>query len=122
MPATIEKAHPRAELPPEAQRPLCAQWKTWLWPHESDKGLPPLRIVLVLDNLAGHLSADLVLWFFEHGVMPLYTPIGGSWLNMAETVQSIILPRAVAGQHPPNAPEGLDWLEPTGAGRKHDPT
>jgi len=28
--AEIEKAHPRAELPPEEQRPLCARWETWL--------------------------------------------------------------------------------------------
>jgi len=70
MLVTIEKTHPQKELPPEAQRPLCAQWKTWLWPQESEKGLPPLRIILVLDNLAGHLSHDLVRWFFEHGVMP----------------------------------------------------
>jgi hypothetical protein len=38
-----------------------------------------LRIVLVLDHLAGHLSYDLVRWFCDHGVMPLYTPVGGSW-------------------------------------------
>jgi hypothetical protein len=47
--------------------------------------------VLVLDNLAGHLSYDLVRWFFDHGVMLLYTPVGGSWLNMAESVQRIIV-------------------------------
>ena len=98
--ADIEKAHPREELPPEAERPLCAQWETWLGHPPRGKPLPPLRIVLVLDNLAGHLSYDLVQWFFEHGVMPLYTPIGGSWLNMAESVQRIIVPRALAGHHP----------------------
>jgi transposase len=101
--AEIEKAHPREELPPEAERPLCARWKTWLWPHESDEGLPPLRILLVWDNLAGHLTPDLVGWLFQHGIMPLYTPIGGSWLNMAESVQRIIVSRALAGQHPKNA-------------------
>jgi hypothetical protein len=71
MLATIEKAHPAEELPPEAERPLYAQWKTWLWPHESAQGLPPLRILLVLDTLAGHLSPTLLGWFFHHGVMPL---------------------------------------------------
>ena len=50
------EAAPAETLPPEEERPLCAQWKTWLWPHESAEGLPPLRIMLVLDNLAGHLS------------------------------------------------------------------
>jgi DDE superfamily endonuclease len=120
--ATIEKAHPREELPPEAERPLSARWKTWLWPHESDEGLPPLRIILVLDNLAGHRSYDLVGWFFEHGVMPLYTPVGGSWLNMAESVQRIIVPRALAGQHPQSAQQIIDWLEQTVEGWNKHPT
>src|SRR5207248_11654783 len=103
-------------LPPEAQRPELAGWETWLG-HAPSRPLPPLRIVLVLDNLAGHLSADLVLWFFEHGVMPLYTPIGGSWLNMAESVQRIIVPRALAGQDPNTAPSAWSagwsrtWLD-----------
>ena len=25
-----------------------------------------------------------MLWLCAHGIMPLYTPVGGSWLNMAE--------------------------------------
>lgn len=119
--AEIEKAHPRADLPPEEERPLNARWETWLG-HQPRTLLPPLRIVLVLDNLAGHLSTDLVQWFFEHGVMPLYTPIGGSWLNMAESVQRIIVPRALAGQHPKNAQEVIDWLEQTVAGWNKKPT
>lgn len=52
--------------------------------------LPPLRLLLVLDNLAGHLTPSLVLWFVAHGVMPLSTPLGGSWLNMAESIQRIL--------------------------------
>ena len=84
MLATIEKEHPRAELPPEAERPLYAQWNTYLPPQESAQGLPPLRIILVWDNLAGHLTPSLVVWLFHHGVMPLYTPVGSSWLNMAD--------------------------------------
>ena len=46
--------------------------------------LPPLRLLLVLDNLTGHKTPSLVLWLVDHGVMPLYTPLSGSWLNMAE--------------------------------------
>jgi hypothetical protein len=57
-----------------------------------------------------------------HGVMPLYTPVGGSWLNMAESVQRIIVPRALAGQHPKNAQEIIDWLEQTVAGWNNHPT
>jgi hypothetical protein len=120
--AELEKKQPRESLPPEEERPPAAQWKSWLWPHESAEGLPPLRIILVLDNLAGHLSHDLVGWFFEHGVMPLYTPVGGSWLNMAESVQRIIVRRALCGQHPKDAQEVIDWLEQTVAGWNNNPT
>jgi len=31
-----------------------------------------------MDNLAGHLSTDMVTWLFAHGIMPLYTTISGS--------------------------------------------
>src|SRR5256712_13803891 len=61
-------------------------------------------------------------WFFEHGVMPVYTTVGGSWLNMAESVQRIIVPRALAGQHPKCAQEIIDWLEQTVAGWNLKPT
>lgn len=119
--AELEKEQPAQSLPPEAERPLAAQWETWLG-HPPRTPKPPLRIVLVLDNLAGHLSYDLVEWFFAHGVMPLYTPVGGSWLNMAESVQRIIVPRALAGQHPKNAQDIIDWLEQTVAGWNRNPT
>jgi len=122
MLATIEKAHPREELLPEAERPRYAQWTTYLPPQENATGLPPLRIILVLDNLAGHLTPTLVVWFFHHGILPLYTPVGGSWLNMAESVQRIIVPRALAGQHPKNAQEVIDWLEQTVVGWNQKPT
>jgi len=116
-----EEKQPLASLPPEAERPQGARWETWLG-HPPQRSLPPLRVVLVLDNLSGHLSYDLLEWFFEHGVMPLYTPVGGSWLNMAESVQRIIVPRALAGQHPKTAQEAIDWLEQTVAGWNTNPT
>jgi transposase len=119
--ADIGKKQPLASLPPEEERPLYARWETWLG-HPPGRPLPPLRIVLVLDNLAGHLSYDLVRWFFDHGVMPLYTPLGGSWLNMAESVQRIIVRRALSGQHPQNAQEVIDWLEQTVDGWNAAPT
>ena len=62
--------------------------------------LPPLRMLLVLDNLAGHKTPEFVCWLFAHGIMPLYTPVGGSWLNMAESIQRILKRRALDGQHP----------------------
>ncbi len=108
--------------PAESERPEGARWRTWLWPHESDEGVPPLRILLVWDNLAGHLSHDLMGWLFQQGVMPLYTPLGGSWLNMAESVQHIIVGRALSGQHPKDAQEVIHWLEQTVAGWNQQPT
>jgi hypothetical protein len=59
--------------------------------------LPPLRMLLILDNLAGHKSAAFVCWLMAHGIMPLYTPLGGSWLNMAESMQRILVSRALSG-------------------------
>ena len=44
--------------------------------------LPRLRALLVMDNLAGHKTPSLMLWLVDHGVMPVFTPLGGSWLNM----------------------------------------
>jgi transposase len=67
--------------------------------------LPPLRVLLVLDNLAGHKTPELVLWLFAHGVMPLFTPLGGSWLNMAESIQRVLKRRALDGQHPTSPDE-----------------
>lgn len=118
----LEKKQPAESLPPEEQRPLYAQWKTWLWPHESSVGLPPLRILLIWDNLAGHLTPDLIGWLFWHGVMPLYTPLGGSWLNMAESVQRVIVRRALSGQYPQRPQQIIDWLEQTVAGWNRHPT
>jgi DDE superfamily endonuclease len=74
-------------LPPTADtsRAAWARWQAGLTVRITlPEQLPPLRVLLVLDNLAGHKTPALVLWLFAHGVMPLFTPLGGSWLNMAE--------------------------------------
>ena len=73
--------------------------------------LPPLRVLLVLDNLAGHKTPELVCWLFAHGIMPLYTPVGGSWLNMAESLQRILRRRALDGQYPTDAGQIIAWFE-----------
>jgi hypothetical protein len=73
--------------------------------------LPPLRMLLVLDNLAGHRTPELVCWLFAHGVMPLHTPWGGSWLNMAESLQRILKRRAPDGQHPSSPAQIIAWFE-----------
>ncbi len=84
--------------------------------------LPPLRMLLVWDNLAGHLTPSLVLWLFAQGIMPLYTPLGGSWLNMAESIQRILKRRALDGQHPRTPEEIITWLEAAARGWNREPT
>jgi hypothetical protein len=107
--------------PPAAARPVAAQWATWLG-HAPAVALPPLRLILVWDNLAGHLSWSIVRWLFAHGVMPLYTPLSGSWLNMAESLQRIVCGRALAGQHPHSQDDLITWLEDAVAGWNAAPT
>jgi transposase len=105
----------------EHERPEAARWETWLG-RPPRQPLPPLRLILIWDNLAGHLSWSLVLWLFQHGVLPLYTPLAGSWLNLAEAVQRILVRRALAGQHPHTTDEIITWLEDTVAAWNEDPT
>ncbi len=80
------------------------------------------RMLLVLDNLAGHKTPAFVCWLMAHGVMPLYTPVGGSWLNMAESIQRILVRRALWGQHPSGPEEIMDWLEATARAWNREPT
>ena len=84
--------------------------------------LPPLRLLLILDNLAGHKSAVFVCWLMTHGIMPLYTPLSGSWLNMAESIQRILVDRALAGQHPESPAQLIAWLEAVARGWNAHPT
>jgi transposase len=77
---------------------------------------PRLRRLLIWDNLARHATHDLVLWLVRHGIMPLYRPLGGSWLNMTESVQRILKRHALAGQHPQTAEEISTWREATARG------
>jgi hypothetical protein len=101
-------------------------WKTWqhglsvriTLPEE----LPPLRMLLIWDNLQGHYTPELVLWLFAHGVMLLYTPLGGSWLNMAESIQRILVRRALSGQNPQTTEQIIGWLEAVARAWNQDPT
>jgi hypothetical protein len=106
---------------PDEERPPLARWATWLG-HELTEPLPPLRLLLIWDNLAGHQSWAIVRWLLHHGVMPLYTPISGSWLNLAESIQRIIVRRALEGQHPQSQEELIAWLDDTVAGWNAHPT
>ncbi len=54
--------------------------------------------------------------------MPLYTPLSGSWLNMAESMQRILVRRALSGQYPQTPQQIIDWLEEAVAGWNQDPT
>ena len=96
-------------------------WLNW-YPYPMWAPIPPLRLILIWDNLAGHKSYDLVRWLFQHGILPVYTPLGGSWLNMAESIQRIIVRRALAGQHPETPAQIIAWLEATVAGWNAQPT
>ena len=105
----------------EAERPPLARWAAWLG-HEPTEPLPPLRLILVWDNLAGHHSWPIVRWLDQHGILPLDTPISGSWLNMAESVQRILVRRALDGQHPRSQAELITWLDETVVGWNANPT
>lgn len=104
-----------------------AVWESWQADLKVKPGLgagelPVLRLLLVLDNLTGHHTPDLVCWLFQHGIMPLYTPLGGSWLNMTESIQRILIRRALAGQYPESVQQIMDWLEATARGWNAQPT
>lgn len=103
-----------------------AQWAEW------QEGLtvrvnlpadpPPLRMLLVLDNLVGHKTPAFVVWLFAQGIMPLSTPLGGSWLNMTESIQRILTRRALHGQHPTTPQQVIDGLEATARRWNRHPT
>ena len=57
-----------------------------------------------------------------HGIMPLYTPLGGSWLNRAESVQRMLVSRALSGQQPENPEQLIAWLEAVAHGWNACPT
>jgi DDE superfamily endonuclease len=119
----LEKLPDPVPLPAEVNRQKWEMWQAGLQvkftlPEE----LPPLRLLLVLDNLIGHKSPALVLWLVAHGVMPLYTPLSGSWLNMAESVQRIIVRRALAGTYFESSAQTIQALEATVRGWNRNPT
>jgi len=103
-----------------------AEWLVWqaglTQPITLPQELPRLRMLLIWDNLAGHTTPEMVLWLFRHGIMPLYTPISGSWLNMTESVQRILKRRALEGHHPQDPQEIIAWLEATARGWNAAPT
>lgn len=121
--AILAALPPPALLTPAANRAAWAAWQAGLaTPITLPAEPPPLRLLLVLDNLAGHLTPGFVLWLFAHGVMPLYTPLGGSWLNMAESIQRVLKRRALDGTHPATPDAIIAALEAAARGWNRDPT
>ena len=56
------------------------------------------------------------------GLTVLFTPLGGSWLNLAESIQGILVRRALTGTHPKNPQEVIGWLEAVARAWNRDPT
>ncbi len=106
--AILKQCPAAPEVVPQGRR-----WQDWdIYPaaEQLDRFFPPVRVLLVLDNLAGHKSYRLVQWCAEHGILLLWTPTAGSWLNMAESLQRILQRRALSGQHPASAQTLKRWL------------
>ena len=114
---------PAPVLPVADNRASSELWQAGLTVKPTlSADLPPLRLLLIMDNLAGHKTRAFVEWLFAHGVMPLYTPLSGSWLNMTESVQRILSHRALDGSAPVSPEDIMDWLEETARGWNADPT
>jgi hypothetical protein len=121
--AILETLPPPRLLSPEENRAMWRSWQEELTVKVTlPEDLPPLRMLLVLDNLTGHKNPELLLWMFSRGIMVLYTPLGASWLNMTESMQRILARRALEGHYPENPEEIIEWLEATARGWNRDPT
>jgi hypothetical protein len=123
--AAIVAALPVSAAPsaPAATRALWEAWQQDLAVRLTlPDQLPPLRVLLVWDNLAGHKTPEMVLWLCRHGIMPLDTPLGGSWLSMAESIQRLLKRRALDGQQPQSPAAIGAWLEQTAQCWNRQPT
>lgn len=116
---------PPAHLPEnrEMNRLFWESWREGLTVKVTlSANLPALRLVLVMDNLIGHKNPDWLVWCFQRGILPIYTPLGGSWLNMAESIQRILKRRALDGFHPQNLESIIQRLEAVARGWNQNPT
>ena len=98
--AAIVAALPvRAEpADPAAARAAWGLWQEGLTERSAlPEPLPPLRLLLVWDNLAGHKSAEMVLWLCRHG-----TCRSNPLAALSELAESIprILKRRTLDPHP----------------------
>lgn len=114
---------PTTRLDADNNRAVWESWRNGLTVKTTlSAELPPLRLLLVMDNLVGHKNPVWLVWCFQHGILPIYTPIGGSWLNMAESVERILKRRALDGQYPHDVATIIAWLEATAHGWNACPT
>ncbi len=123
--STLGAALPAPCMPraPATTRVLWDRWQVGLTaPVPLPNALPPLRMRLLLDKRKGHQPPAFVPWLIAPGIMPLYTPLGGAWLNMAESIQRSLTQRALAGQHPTTTDEISAWLEAVAEAWNRDPT
>jgi hypothetical protein len=71
-----QNSHAQSKLSGEAN---LTSWQFWMEGLSVKLSLPdplpPLRMLLVWDNLKGHRSTSIVTWLLTQGVMPLYTPL-----------------------------------------------
>ena len=108
---------------PHANRLFWESWREGLTVKATlSATLPPLRLLLVMDNLIGHKNPAWLRWCFQQGILPIYTPLGGSWLNMAESIQRILKRRALDGFHPLHVQTIIDRLEAVACGWNAQPT
>jgi hypothetical protein len=115
---------PTPGLDPGSNRAFWERWREGvaIKPSLLSADLPPLRMLLILDKLAGHKTPEFVLGVFHQGILPLSTPLGGSWLNMTESIQPILKRRALDAQYPKPPAEIIEWLEATTRGWNAHPT
>jgi len=70
-----------------------AQWERWQEGLTEKfsllEELPPLRMLLIWDNLAGHKTPALVCWLMRHGILPLDTPLRNLWAAVGSTGRNL---------------------------------
>jgi hypothetical protein len=108
---------------PQANRASWERWRETVTVKATlSADLPPLRLLLIMDILTGHKNPDWLIWCFRHGILPIFTPLGGSWLNMAESIQRILKRRALDGFYPQEVQIIIDRLEAVARGWNAHPT
>jgi transposase len=110
-----------------AKRPMTPirEWSAWGISQEEVVAMeapPQINLILVWDNLRGHYTREMVKWCHKRGILLLYTPLGGSWLNMAESIQRIVVRRAIIGRHLETAEDVKEALEASVRGWNRAPT